>query len=115
MYEHSERTEPFQGVAMASPITWAEKTEAEYNKTYTCLFRLIHMLLTLSVLHLQGQYCMPEEGVSLTPKDSLLTSQEIIRVAQLFVSEGVDKIRLTGGEPMVRKDLAYIIGELLGG
>ncbi len=58
---------------------------------------------------------MPEEGVSLTPKDNLLTSEEIIRIAQLFVSEGVDKIRLTGGEPMVRKDLTYLVGELLCG
>lgn len=58
---------------------------------------------------------MPEEGVSLTPKDNLLSSQEIIRIAQLFVSEGVDKIRLTGGEPMVRKDLTKIVGELLWG
>lgn len=56
---------------------------------------------------------MPEEGVSLTPKDSLLTSEEILRIARLFVSEGVDKVRLTGGEPMVRKDLTHIIGEWL--
>lgn len=54
---------------------------------------------------------MPEEGVTLTPKAKLLSSEEIIRVARLFISEGVDKIRLTGGEPMVRKDLAYIVGE----
>lgn len=53
---------------------------------------------------------MPEEGVSLTPTKKLLTSEEIIRVARLFVSEGVDKVRLTGGEPMVRKDLAHIVG-----
>lgn len=61
-------------------------------------------------IYLSGQYCMPEEGVSLTPAKRLLTSEEIVRVARLFVSEGVDKIRLTGGEPMVRKDLTYIIG-----
>ena len=56
---------------------------------------------------------MPEEGVSLTPKDNLLTSEEILRVARLFVSEGVDKVRLTGGEPMIRKDLTHIVGEQL--
>ena len=56
---------------------------------------------------------MPEEGVSLTPKDNLLSSDELLRIARLFVSEGVDKIRLTGGEPMVRKDLTHIIGKLL--
>lgn len=54
---------------------------------------------------------MPEEGVSLTPKDRLLSAEEILRIARLFVSEGVDKVRLTGGEPMIRKDLEYIVGE----
>ncbi|XP_071540743.1 molybdenum cofactor biosynthesis protein 1 isoform X3 [Panulirus ornatus] len=74
-----------------------------------------HSYLRISLTekcNLRCQYCMPEEGVSLTPKARLLTSEEIIRVARLFVSEGVDKIRLTGGEPMVRKDLAYIIESL---
>lgn len=51
--------------------------------------------------------------MSLTPKDNLLTSEEILRVARLFVSEGVDKVRLTGGEPMIRKDLTHIVGERL--
>lgn len=48
--------------------------------------------------------------MNLTPSQKLLSSEEIIRIAKLFVSEGVDKIRLTGGEPMVRKDLPHIIG-----
>jgi molybdenum cofactor biosynthesis enzyme MoaA len=56
-------------------------------------------------------YCMPEEGVPLTPKESLLTADELQRVASLFVREGINKIRLTGGEPTVRKDLPDIIGE----
>jgi hypothetical protein len=54
---------------------------------------------------------MPEEGVPLTPKESLLTASELGRVARLFVEEGVNKIRLTGGEPTVRKDLPDVIGE----
>ncbi|PSN48181.1 GTP 3',8-cyclase,mitochondrial [Blattella germanica] len=53
---------------------------------------------------------MPAEGVELTPKNNLLTTDEIIRLAELFVKEGVTKIRLTGGEPTVRKDLSSIIG-----
>lgn len=44
---------------------------------------------------------MPENGVDLTPSDQLLTTDEIIEIAKLFVSHGVDKIRLTGGEPLV--------------
>ena len=53
---------------------------------------------------------MPEEGVTLSPKDELLTTAEIVRLARLFVSQGVDKIRLTGGEPTLRADLVDIVG-----
>lgn len=59
-----------------------------------------------------GQYCMPAEGVKLTERTNLLTTSEIIKLAQLFVNEGVNKIRLTGGEPTIRKDLVEIIGNL---
>ncbi|GIX74557.1 molybdenum cofactor biosynthesis protein 1 [Caerostris extrusa] len=55
------------------------------------------------------QYCMPEEGVSLTPKKHLLTTNEVISLASLFVKLGVTKIRFTGGEPLIRKDLVDII------
>lgn len=58
-----------------------------------------------------GQYCMPEEGVPLTPKADLLTTEEILTLARLFVKEGVDKIRLTGGEPLIRPDVVDIVGE----
>lgn len=53
---------------------------------------------------------MPEEGVQLTPSEKLLSWEEIERIARLFVSKGVRKIRLTGGEPTVRKDLLHIVG-----
>jgi cyclic pyranopterin phosphate synthase len=55
---------------------------------------------------------MPEEGVDLTPTSQLLTTEEIIKLSTLFVEEGVDKIRLTGGEPTVRKDLVEIVSAL---
>ena len=53
---------------------------------------------------------MPEEGVPLTPTPQLLTAGEIASLARLFASQGVDKIRLTGGEPLLRKDLKEIVG-----
>ncbi|KAF5295113.1 hypothetical protein FQA39_LY13264 [Lamprigera yunnana] len=62
--------------------------------------------------NLRCLYCMPAEGVKLSPNGKLLTTDEIIRVAELFVKEGVTKIRLTGGEPTVRKDLTDIIVNL---
>ncbi|ORX74827.1 molybdenum cofactor synthesis 1, isoform CRA_a [Linderina pennispora] len=55
---------------------------------------------------------MPAEGVDLTPNERLLTTPEIIRLARIFVSQGVDKIRLTGGEPTVRKDIVELISGL---
>lgn len=57
---------------------------------------------------------MPEEGVPLTPKAKLLTTEEILTLARLFVKEGVDKIRLTGGEPLIRPDVVDIVGEFDG-
>lgn len=53
---------------------------------------------------------MPSEGVTLTEKNKLLTNDEIYQIARLFVDQGVRKIRLTGGEPTVRKDIVEIIG-----
>jgi molybdenum cofactor biosynthesis protein A len=52
---------------------------------------------------------MPEEGIKLTPKPHLMTADEIVAIAQTFVNFGVNKIRLTGGEPLVRKDAKDIM------
>ena len=56
---------------------------------------------------------MPEDGVELTQNDELLQTEEIIALARLFVKEGVNKIRLTGGEPLVRKDIVELCGKAL--
>jgi len=74
-----------------------------------------HTYLRISLTercNLRCQYCMPEEGVELTPGDELLTTEEIVRLARLFVAAGVDKIRLTGGEPTVRKDIIDVATQL---
>lgn len=55
---------------------------------------------------------MPNEGVQLSPAEHILTDDEIIRLAVLFVRSGVTKIRLTGGEPTVRKGLGALIKRL---
>lgn len=54
---------------------------------------------------------MPSEGIDLSPTGNILTNNEVLRLAKLFVKSGVTKIRLTGGEPTVRKDISSIIGE----
>jgi molybdenum cofactor biosynthesis enzyme MoaA len=57
-------------------------------------------------------YCMPEEGIDLSPKSHILSDDEVIRLASLFVKSGVKKIRLTGGEPTIRKNIVNIVGEV---
>lgn len=56
---------------------------------------------------------MPAEGIKLSEKSKLLTTDEVLKVAELFVKEGVTKIRLTGGEPTIRRDLTDIICKLM--
>jgi cyclic pyranopterin phosphate synthase len=71
-----------------------------------------HNYLRISITehcNLRCTYCMPAEGIALTPKSHLMTADEIVSIAQTFVNLGVDKIRLTGGEPLVRKDAKEII------
>uniref|UniRef100_A0A915E542 GTP 3',8-cyclase n=1 Tax=Ditylenchus dipsaci TaxID=166011 RepID=A0A915E542_9BILA len=74
-----------------------------------------HTYLRISLTercNLRCTYCMPEEGVQLTPNQKLLTTPEIVRLARLFAFHGVDKVRLTGGEPTLRKDLVEIVDSI---
>ena len=57
-------------------------------------------------------YCMPEEGVKFMPRQEILSFEEIERFVRVAVSLGVTKLRLTGGEPLVRKDLPELVGKL---
>lgn len=71
-----------------------------------------HNYLRISITencNLRCTYCMPADGIQLTPKAHLMTADEILCIAETFVGLGVDKIRLTGGEPLVRKDAADVI------
>ena len=54
-------------------------------------------------------YCMPEEEYEFTPVSRLMQADEIEAISKIFVAQGVNKIRLTGGEPLVRKDAGKII------
>ena len=59
--------------------------------------------------NLRCRYCMPEGGIRTIPMPELLTYEEIARVCQIGVGLGIRKIRLTGGEPLVRTDLPKLI------
>jgi len=57
-------------------------------------------------------YCMPEQGFPATPRDEHLTADEFVRIVRVAVSLGISKVRLTGGEPLLRNDLVDIIREI---
>ena len=75
-------------------------------------YNRVHNYLRISLTdncNLRCFYCMPEEDYEFTPNAQLMQVDEIEALAKIFVAEGVNKIRLTGGEPLVRKDAAEII------
>jgi len=79
-------------------------------------FGRIHDSLRISVTdrcNIRCFYCMPEEGVVFEKREQILSFEEIERVARVAAGLGVTKIRLTGGEPLVRKDLTVLIEKLL--
>lgn len=74
-----------------------------------------HTYLRISLTercNLRCRYCMPEEGVALQAHDQLLSTPEIVRLATLFAAAGVTRIRLTGGEPLLRRDLVDLVAQL---
>ncbi|HXR21598.1 MAG TPA: GTP 3',8-cyclase MoaA [Acidimicrobiales bacterium] len=62
--------------------------------------------------NLRCVYCMPEEGVPFRPRDEILSFEEITRVARVARSLGVSSLRLTGGEPLMRRGLVELVGQL---
>lgn len=75
-------------------------------------FGRIHDYLRISVTdrcNLRCVYCMPEEGVEFEPEEKLLTFEEIAEVVRVLAGYGVRKLRLTGGEPLVRKNLDQLV------
>jgi len=74
-----------------------------------------HSYLRISLTelcNLRCTYCMPAEGIQLSPKSHIMNFDEIYTIAKTFVDNGVTKIRLTGGEPLVRKDVPIILKRL---
>ncbi|GME90500.1 hypothetical protein B5S28_g2739 [[Candida] boidinii] len=87
----------------------------EFSKFLTDNFNRKHDYLRISITercNLRCVYCMPEEGIELSPNEKLLTTDEIIKIAKIFIKQGVRKIRLTGGEPTVRKDIVTLVKRL---
>jgi cyclic pyranopterin phosphate synthase len=58
-------------------------------------------------------YCMPENNVEFLPRGEILSLEEIVRFAEVAAGLGIDKLRITGGEPLVRKNLTWLIEKLV--
>jgi cyclic pyranopterin phosphate synthase len=78
-------------------------------------FRRVHTDLRISVTdrcNIRCFYCMPEENVVFKPRNEILTFEEIERFARVAARLGVNKLRITGGEPLVRRNLERLIARL---
>ena len=64
--------------------------------------------------NLRCRYCMPEEGIKLLPHDEILSFDEITDFTRVAVKHGVTKVRITGGEPLVRKGIVTLVTMLSG-
>lgn len=102
-----------------SDVKWnrlhAIKNARPFSEFLTDNFSRQHDYLRISLTercNLRCLYCMPEDGIQLSPDKDLLTSAEIYYLSALFVKQGVTKIRLTGGEPTVRKDILTLMQRL---
>ncbi|MCB9365476.1 MAG: GTP 3',8-cyclase MoaA [Flavobacteriales bacterium] len=85
------------------------------SKYITDQFGRIHNYLRISLTercNLRCTYCMPAEGIELSDKESLMSHEEVIAIAKTFVDLGVKKVRLTGGEPLIKKNIEKIVREL---
>lgn len=74
-----------------------------------------HTYLRISLTelcNLRCTYCMPAEGIQLSPRSHIMNYDEVFTIAKTFVDHGVTKIRLTGGEPLVRRDVDVILRKL---
>lgn len=87
------------------------------NQPLVDRYQRTHTYLRVSVTdrcNFRCRYCMPPEGLDWQPRSQILTYEEIERLSKLFVGMGVNKIRLTGGEPTVRKGLVDLMQRLSG-
>lgn len=101
--------------APPSPCRRGFKDAKPFSDFLTDNFRRQHDYLRISLTercNLRCVYCMPEEGVPLSPPRELLTTPEIVMLSSVFVSQGVRKIRLTGGEPTVRRDILPLMQQI---
>ncbi|KAG9243228.1 hypothetical protein BJ878DRAFT_511820 [Calycina marina] len=111
----SHHFSPEQTAAQSSTRREAIRNAKPFSAFLTDTFQRRHDYLRISITekcNLRCLYCMPEEGVPQSPSPDLLTTPEIFLLSSTFVSQGVTKIRLTGGEPTVRRDMLPLMHQI---
>lgn len=96
---------------MHNSLETASISEENSISNLTDAYNREHNYLRISLIekcNLRCTYCMPAEGVKLSPPESIMNAHEVLEIAKTFVDSGVTKIRLTGGEPLLRKDFDVI-------
>jgi len=94
------------------PEPMAIPHEAETAGALVDRFGRVHRDLRISLTDrcsLRCTYCMPAEGVPWIATDSILTTDELIEVAEVAISLGITEVRLTGGEPLLRRDVVDVV------
>ena len=79
--------------------------------TYGRRISYLRMSVT-DLCNLRCRYCMPAEGVRKVSHNDILSFEQMLRIARIAVSQGIEKIRITGGEPLVRRNLVQFLGDL---
>ena len=111
----SDKIPPHHPAQHATSRRGAIRNAKPFSAFLTDSFQREHDYLRISLTekcNLRCLYCMPEEGVPQSPPAELLTTPEIFLLASTFVSQGVTKIRLTGGEPTVRRDILPLMHKI---
>lgn len=90
------------------PITYLEIGGNKMQDPYGRTINYLRLSIT-DRCNLRCLYCMPEEGIEKQAHDRILSNEDCIELVEMFADLGVEKIRLTGGEPLVRKGLSGLI------
>ncbi len=105
---------------LAPPVLRAGADDADVDDAAAGLvdeFGRVHTDLRLSLTdrcNLRCTYCMPAEGLDWLPNPQRLTDEEILRLMRVFSSLGIATVRLTGGEPLLRRGLPGLVSDLRG-
>ena len=97
---------PVRGPESPSPTTEQRPNDALGRPLRSLRLSLIDMC------NLRCDYCMPEEDYVWLPREDVLSEEEIVRIVESFTELGVDKVRLTGGEPLMRRETERVVERL---